>query len=372
MDAIQLGNPNIFLKGIVEQIYRDPTTGNIIGYDNVATDGAIETSVNLQEITGGFGNPVVGVIPDSTRMTGTYTSAAFSLQTRQLITGGTLHYGGVSPVCETVTAAGGKITVSGTPKKHYAQPASDTTAWCYVKPVGAATYMGTNYGVNITTGEVNYTSIDGQQYEVFYFVENASAQVLELPDMFNPSVANISQKYGVYAKQNGAVSHGTLQGYLYVEIPRAILTGNAGVSANQTQNATSDGSWMALSPDQNMMVCDDCANSSKTFAYYIYVPCGGAAVSVDALVVVGGGVSVAAEGTVQIPVKYLMPDGSTQQPTYADMTYSIPAAGQSVATVNNVGQVTGVTEGTTEVTITLEKSDGSTLTTNCNVTVTAQ
>lgn len=371
MNAIQLGDANIFLKGIVDQIYRDPTTGNIIGFDNVATDGAIETSVNLQEITGGFGNPVVGVIPDSTRMTGSYTSAAFSLRTRQLISGGNLHYNAVSPVCETVTANNNQLIVSGNPVKHYAQPASDTTAWCYVKPVGAATYMGTNYGVNTSTKVVNYTPIDGQQYEVFYFVMNSSAQVLELPDMFNPSVASISQKYGVYAKQNGAVSHGTLQGYLYVEIPRAILTGNAGVSANQTQNATSDGSWMALSPDQNMMVCDDCANSSKTLAYYIYVPCGGATVAVDSLVVVGGGVSVAEGQTVQIPVKYLMPDGSTQQPTYSDMTYSIPTAGATVASVNANGQVTGISEGATEVAITLQKNDGSTLTTNCNVTVTA-
>lgn len=372
MNAIQLGDANIFLKGIVEQIYYDPTTGNIIGYDNVATDGAIETSVNLQEITGGFGNPVVGVIPDSTRMTGTYTSAAFSLRTRQLISGGNLHYGGVSPVCETVTATNGKLVVSGTPTKHYAQPAADTTAWCYVKPVGAATYLGTNYGINMSTKEVAYTAITGQQYEVFYFVENSSAQVLELPDMFNPSVATISQKYGVYAKQNGAVSHGTLQGYLYVVVPRAILTGNAGVSANQTTNATSDGSWMALSPDQNMMVCADCTNSSKVFAYYIYVPCGGNTVAVDSLVVVGGGVSVKEGETVQIPVKYLMPDGTTQQPTYADMTYLIPTAETTIATVNASGQVTGVSEGNTEVTITLNRPNNTPLTTNCNVTVTAQ
>ena len=100
MEAIRLGDANIFLKGIVEQRYYDPETGNIIGFDNVATDGAIETSVNLQEITGGDGNPVVGIIPDSTRMTGSYTSAAFSLETRKLITGGKLHYGGVAPVCE--------------------------------------------------------------------------------------------------------------------------------------------------------------------------------------------------------------------------------------------------------------------------------
>lgn len=378
MDAIRLGDPNIFLKGIVEQIYYDPTTGHIIGYDNVATDGAIETNVNLQEITGGFGNPVVGVIPDSTRMTGTYTSAAFSLHTRQMITGGNLHYNAVSPVCETITATGTTLTVSKTPAKHYAQPLSDVKAWCYVKPVGAANYMGTNYGVDITTKQVNYTAVTGQSYEVFYFTENQSARVLELPDMFNPSVVTISQKYGVYAKQNSTVSHGTLQGYLYVVIPRAILNGNAGVSANQTDAATTDGSWMALSPDQNMMVCDDCANASKTFAYYIYVPCGGETAAVADLAVIGGGVSVKVNETAQIPVVYVMPDGSTQTPTYTNLTYAIGSTAATVSTpskdskaqVDVNGQVKGLAAGASEVTITLVKGD-QTFETYCNVTVTS-
>lgn len=378
MDAIRLGDANTFLKGIVEQIYYDPTTGNIIGYDNVATDGAIETEVNLQEITGGFGNPVVGVIPDSTRMTGSYTSAAFSVHTRKLITGGNLHYGGVTPVCEVVTASSTVLTVSKIPAKHYAQPVADEKAWCYVKPVGAAGYLGTNYGVDMTTKQVAYTAVAGQSYEVFYFVENSSAQVLELPDMFNPSVVTISQKYGVYAKQNSTVSHGTLQGYLYVVIPRAILNGSAGISANQTDAATTDGSWMALSPDQNSLVCEDCANSTKTFAYYIYVPCGGETAAVEELAVIGGGVSVKVGATAQIPVVYIMPDGSTQTPTYTTLTYAIgdtPASASAPskdtkAQVDVNGQVKGIAAGNTEVEITLVKG-GITLTTYCNVIVTA-
>lgn len=378
MDAIRLGDANTFLKGIVEQIYYDPTTGNIIGYDNVATDGAIETEVNLQEITGGFGNPVVGVIPDSTRMTGSYTSAAFSLHTRKLITGGNLHYGGVTPVCEVVTAVGTTLTVTKTPAKHYAQPAADEMAWCYVKPVGAAGYQGTNYGVDISTKQVNYTAIAGQNYEVFYFVENSSSQVLELPDMFNPSVVTISQKYGVYAKQNSTVSHGTLQGYLYVVVPRAILNGNAGVSANQTDAATTDGSWMALSPDQNSLVCEDCANATKTFAYYIYVPCGGETAAVEDLAVIGGGVSVKVGATAQIPVVYVMPDGSTQTPTYTNLTYTIgentavegTPAKDTNAQVDVNGQVKGLAAGSSEVEISLIKGE-KTLKTYCNVIVTA-
>lgn len=369
MNAIRLGNPNLFVKGLVDQIYYDPTTGNIIGYDNVGSDGAIQTEVNLQEITGGFGNPVVGIIPDSTRMTGTYTSQAFSLQTRQLITGGKLTTGGTMPYCETVTAAEGKITATRPPVKHYAQPESDAKGWCYVKPKGAATYMGTNYGIDLSSGEVDYPNIvNGTQYEIYYFTTNASAEVLELPDMFNPSVVTISQKYGVFAKQNDQVSHGTLQGYLYVVIPRAVLNGNAGVGASQTENATTDGSWMALSPDQNTLTCETCGGSTKVFAYYIYVPCDKDSAITD-IAVLGGGLSLKVGETKQVPVVYVMNDNSFQTPVYTDLAYE--SAATATATVTNAGVVEGKEVGNTEITVTYTTTSGTTYTAYCNVVVSA-
>ena len=370
MNAITLGNPNLFLKGIAELTFMDPSTGNIIGFDNVGSDAAVTSSVNLQEVAGGLGNALVGVFPDTVRLTGTYTSQAFSLETRRLITGGTLAYNAVAPVCETITASGTTLTVSKTPAKHYGQSAADTNAWCYVKPQGAATYPGTNYEINIGTKTVvNFAATANQTYEVYYFAQNASAQSLEIPDVFNPTNVTVSIKYGVYAKQNNAVTGGTLQGWLYVIVPRAILNGDAGVSANQTANATTDNSWMALSPDSSGLTCSDCTSSGNGLAYYVYVPCGDAAAGVMALAVPGGGISVAVSQTKQIPVKYVMPDDTLAQPTYTDLTYS--SAATSTATVTSAGVVTGVAAGNTTVTITLTKADSTTLTTTCAVTVTS-
>lgn len=370
MNAITLGNPNLFLKGIAELMFMDPSTGNIIGFDNVGSDAAVTSSVNLQEVAGGLGNALVGVFPDTVRLTGTYTSQAFSLATRRLITGGTLAYNAVAPVCETITASGTTLTVSKTPAKHYGQSAADTNAWCYVKPQGAATYPGTNYEINIGTKTVvNFAATANQTYEVYYFAQNASAQSLEIPDVFNPTNVTVSIKYGVYAKQNNAVTGGTLQGWLYVIVPRAILNGDAGVSANQTANATTDNSWMALSPDSSGLTCSDCTSSGNGLAYYVYVPCGDAAAGVMALAVPGGGISVAVSQTKQIPVKYVMPDDTLTQPTYTDLTYS--SAATSTATVTSAGVVTGVAAGNTTVTITLTKADSTTLTTTCAVTVTS-
>ena len=136
---------------------------------------------------------------------------------------------------------------------------------------------------------------------------------------------------------------------------------------------------MALSTDQNSLICEDCANSTKTFAYYIYVPCGGETAAVADLAVIGGGVSVKVNETAQIPVVYVMPDGSTQTPTYTNLTYAIGSTSAAVentpskdtkAQVDVNGQVKGLATGATEVRITLVKGE-QTLETFCNVTVTA-
>ena len=349
MNAITLGNPNFFLKGVAEQTFIDPTTGNIVGYDTVAVDAAITTSVNLQEIAGGMGNALAGVIPDTSRLSGTYTSQAFSLETRKLITGGKLSYGGVASVCETIVATSEKLKVSRVPAKHYAQPDSDEYGWCYVREHGATKYVGTNYGIDLATGEVqDFVAIPETSYDVFYFTVNDSAKVLALPDNFNPSVVSVQTKYGMYAKQNNAVSGGTFQGWLYVIVPMAVLNGDAGLSANQTTNATTSGNWMAMSPDKTVMDCADCASSGNDFCYYVFVPCAGATSAVKALAIVGGGVTVAAGGSVQIPVKYVMVDNTVVQPKYSDLT--IASNSTSIATVSN-GVITGASAGNTTLTI---------------------
>lgn len=370
MNAITLGNPNLYLKGIAETTFTDPSTGNIVGYDNVGSESAVTASVNLQEIAGGMANGLAGVLPDTVRLSGTYTSQAFSLETRRLITGGKLAYNAVAPVSETITASGTTLSVSRTPAKHYGQAASDTNCWCYVREHGASTYAGTNYEVSpLTNTIVNFVAENGKQYDVYYFSANPSALGLEIPEVYNPVNVTVSVKFGVYAKQNNSVSGGTLQGWLYVVVPLAILNGDAGVSASQTSNATTDMNWMAMSPDGTALFSADCTSAAGALAYYVFVPCGDATNEVQALVVPGGGVSVAASETVQLPVKYLMPDDSLVQPSYTEMTYSSASTG--VATVSSNGVVTGVSEGTSVITVTLTRTDGTTLTTTAIASVTA-
>ena len=323
MNAITLGNPNLFVKGMVEAVICDPDSGNIIGYDNVSSESAVTTSVNMGEISGGFGNPLLINIPDTTRISGNLTSQAFSLKQRALASGGEITMGGTIPYCETITAVNGTLTVTKQPALAYGQASTDTVGWCYVRPHGSQTYQGTNYGVNLLTKVVDFSANGSDIYDVFYFINSNAAEVLALPSSFSPSVATIRLKYGVYAKQNNSVSSGTLQGYLYFIVPRAQFVGEAGVGANQTSNSTTDYSWTALMPDSTMMECIQCGDRTADYAYYIYCPCDLSSARIVSLGVIGGNnISFPKGGSARINLIATYDNGYTGVPVYSELTFT--------------------------------------------------
>lgn len=341
--AFRFGDPSLFVQGMVDTTYFNPATGDIVGYDRVANEVATNYTFDMTEVTGGFNNQLVGLIPNSTRLTGTTTSAAFSLEQRALISGGETGYNGIAYVCESVTATGTTLTITGTPAKSYAQPASDEYAWCYVRDTSAANYEGINYGVDMSTKEVqNFTAENGKTYQVFYFTRNASALALNLPVAANPNVVSVQQKWGVYSAQNQNSGNSILKGYLYFYVPLAIVEGDAGIDGNQTTNSTTPYNWRAISPTDNMPDCTACGSSDSNLAYYVFVPCGDSAQSAESMVVTGGAVSVAQGGTVEIPVFFVMPDDSIVVPDYSNITLSEAGTGLSLS-----GNVLSATSGAT-------------------------
>lgn len=373
MDAIRLGDPNLFVQGVADITLRDPNTGNIFGYDKILSDGSVETSQNDNVITAEK-EAVVTVIHSGARLTGAFSSQAFSLQQRANAIGSTVEMGGASPVCRHITASSTTLTVPTTGitiARHLAQSEADPYGWCYVREHGAKDYMGINYGIDLATGEVGkvqpFVAEIGKEYDVFFFVYNQSAQKVEIGSSFDSKVGTVEIKYTVYANANNKVSNSTVAGYLYLVVPMAKFTGGAGIAGNQTSNATTDYSWQALADVDNMPSCEGCGAKGSPYGYYLYVPCGGTTQSVEGLAVIGGGVSVKAGGKVQIPVKYVV-NGQIVQPTYSAMTYTPASA--STATVSTDGVVSGVMTGETDVTISLLKSDGTTVTAVCKVTVT--
>lgn len=358
--TVTFGDPHLFVKGQAEQIFYDPSNGNIVGYDRTATEGSVSITVNLAEITGGMGNQLIGVLPDTARISGTYTSAAFSLETRERIMGGEIAYDAVAQTCETITADGETLIVSGTPAPAPGESGTDEDYWCYVRHVGDTSDKGLNVSVEPATGAVqNYAAQPGERYEVTYFTHKVSAQMLPVPSFWNPVMMTVQQKYGVYARQNGSAEKGILRGWLYFIAPRAILNADAGVSASQTGTAGTAGNWIALpEKPENMPLCD-CGDTVRPLAYYVYTPCAGENDAVVSVVSVGNGLLLRARRSAQLPIKLVMPDDSLIQPDFYTLNYM--SEDESVATVDGGGTVTGVSEGETVVHAYVTKTGGEVL-----------
>lgn len=366
---ITFGNPSLFVKGQAEQIFFDPATGNIVGYDRTATDGSVSITANLSEITGGMGNQLIGVLPDTARISGTYTSAAFSLETRERIMGGKIAYDAVAQTCEIVTAESEVLRVSGRPARSLAESPEDTQYWCYVRPEGSQTLNGANVSVDPVSKEVrDYAAEVGKNYEVTYFTHRISAQMLPMPTIWNPVIMTVQVRFGVYGKQNRTEEQGILRGWLYFVVPRAILNADAGVNGSQTGTATTEGGWIALpEKPENIPMCD-CGGSIHPLAYYVYVPCAGQNDAVVDVVAVGNGLTLRARQTKPLPLKLVMPNDSLVQPDFTTMNYY--SENDAVATVNGYGAVTGVSEGDTVIHAFATKSDGTVLDSVCRVSVT--
>lgn len=325
MNTVRFGEKHLYAKGMVDTMVIDPATGNIIGYENTPTDFASSSSMNDFTIEGGFGNTQLAVIPDTFRLTGTMTAQAFSLEQRSLVTGGTVAFGGVVPACETVTASGTTISVTKTPVKHYAQPAGDTYAWCYVREHGAAEYMGTNYGVDISTKQIqNFTATSGTKYDVTYYISNPSAKVLPIKSVVAPKVASVVQRFAMYSAEGTNLSGASLAGYLYLIVPRVQFTGNVGIEGSQTANSTTDYAWSAISNEDAMttaLSCPDCSNFGTDYAYYVWAPCGDIAQNIAGFVIAGGDITITTSMlpyTGKVRVAYVMNDGSMQVAPISD------------------------------------------------------
>lgn len=367
-ETLTFGNPNLFVKGLAEQIFYDPATGNIVGYDKTATDGSISVAANLAEISGGMGNRLINVLPDTVRISGTYTSAAFSFETRERIMGGQIAYDAAAQTCETVMADSQTLKVSGTPARSLAEDPKDTEYWCYVRLADTRPSSGVNAKVDPQSGEVvDFVAEEGKRYEVTYFTHSVSAQMLPVPTIWNPVMMTVQERYGVYARQNGSAEKGILRGWLYFVVPRAILNADAGANGSQTGTAETGGDWIALpEKPENMPMCE-CDESAHPLAYYVYVPCPGENDTVVSVVTVGNGLALQAGRSKLLPLKLVMPDDSLVQPDYLTLNYY--SENDAVATVNGEGSVTGVSEGTTLVHAYVTKSDGTVLDCATNVAV---
>ena len=361
---IQLNNKYLYAKGTCNVVVADPSTGNIDYQSNKVQTSQLTTSVSMNEIRAGLGNAIAIQLPTDSAVNLELTAADFSMNTRAMQLGSSVTYNVATPVCEVITASSTTLSISQSAAPVAPQGYNKTI--CYVND--GSSDASTAYEINSSNQIVGFSATASQKYRVYYWVNNTSAQQVTAYSMFAPAVKHVTIQIAVYSNENASsAQQSSLAGWLYCIIPRMQFSAKADTDGSQSGNVVSvlSGTALAYDPSSNEAICTDCGMSE--LAYWVYVPNGSALQSVASLAVIGGGLNLVAGTTAQIPVRFLMEDGTLVVPDYSLMTYT--PASSSVATVSSTGVVTGAGAGNT--TIAVKITADQTKTASVPVTVTA-
>lgn len=345
---IQLNNRYLFAKGTCNVVVSDPSDGHIDYQSDKVQTSQLTTSVSMNEIRAGLGNSIAIQLPTDSAINLELTAADFSLATRAMQLGSTVTYNAAAPACEVIAASTSTLTLTtaSTP----VAPQGFSKAIAYVSD--GVSDAATAYDIDNSKNIVGFTATPGKTYRVYYWLKNASAQQLTAYCVFAPAIKHVTIQIAVYSTEKVAsASNASLVGWLYCIIPRMQFSAKADTDGSQTGNVISALSGTALSydPDADVTVCTDCGLSE--LAYWVYVPNGDVTQSIESLAVIGSGLSIVNGASAQIPVRFLMDDGSLAVPDYTLMTYSSTPSGK--VTISPSGLITATSTGNTTVTATL-------------------
>lgn len=353
---ITFTDKSLFLKGIGNVLLTDPDTGDILYQSKQFNTGSITTSVNMNEIRAGLGNPVVAALPSDASLNVEFTAADFNLFAKASQVGATLTYGAPVPVAQVITASGATLTIDvddGAPVAELGM----TEAMCYIQVVDAASPIvrdGKAYPISSAGVVSGFSATNGVKYKVWYYVRKATAHKATIGSLMDPKVVHFSASFAVYANVGGSANSGTRVGWLYVTVPKLKLQANANITGDQSSNDTTVISGMALSEDDTVVssTTDLCGDASNDLAYYVYSPCSDAEI-VQGIAVIGGLVSLPVSTSAQIPVYLVMPDNSLVKPSSYSTGFTYTGTGlPSGTSVSAAGVVAaGSTAGDGEVTI---------------------
>lgn len=366
----------LFSKGIVYAEFFDPATDDLLGYSRYVADFSLAGAMNNGEVEAGPGNGLVMMIPDSARLNITATTADSSLNNMALPVGGVLGGNGVVETTTALTATGDSLLLANA----VAPLGGENGAVCYVLTstgndrADVEAQSGVAHAV-VDGAIQDFTAVSGNTYCVKYFYNNSSAQQLTVPAMYAAKVVRAHFAVNCYAKKTGGdVLSSSLFKIRHYVFPYYYFTNPMEDTLSQTATGTVNLSGTCLSYQEAASegVCN--VDTAGVYGYVVDEYVGGENTSTAAVdgiyfIGLGAGVSVAADATLTLPIKYSVNGILTTISDMGAVTFESSATG--VATVDG-NIVSGVSAGTAVISASVTNSrTQQTYTDTITVTVTA-
>ena len=366
----------VFSKGIVYAEFFDPATDNLLGYSRYVADFALQGQMNNGEVEAGPGNALVMMIPDSSRLNITATTADSALNNMALAVGGTVTGYGVVETTIPITANSATLSLPNA----VAPLGGQNGAVCYVlSSTGSdnATVQagsGIAHAVNLDGTIADFEAVAENTYCVKYFYQNSSAEKLSIPSLFTAKVVRAHFAVNCYAKKTGSdVLSSSLYKIRHYVFPYYVFTNPMEDTLGQTTTGTVNLSGTCLSYQEAASegICD--VDSAGVYGYVVDEIIGdddGTSL-VDGIYFIGlgGGASIVNGASRTLPLKYSINGSLTN---ISDMS-AVTLASSATAVVTLEGNVaTAASVGTSTVTASVTNASTNTTYTDAVViTVTA-
>ena len=340
---ITFTDERLYVKGTCNAVCYDIGTNDIVYQSTKMTTGSFVPNVKVTEIRSGIGNPLASIIVTDPSLQVEFEAADFQLWAKSAQLGAAMTYKAAVQTSQAVTATGSTLAVDvtgGTPTA----PFGSDKAFCFIQQVGTESKIlidGKAYPIGSDGRISNFIAEEGTQYKVTYYVEKTGARKVSIKSFINPKVVRFECQIAVYSSK-GNRSGGTRVGWIYYTIPYLKLQADAIVTGDQTVNDVTKISGQALAYDTGKPYDATTERKYSTLAMLVYVP-DDATDGVKGIAVFGGTLNTVAGEPVQIPIYFIMDDGSIMiPPNYADFTYIVPEEYREIVTITDFGVVTSV------------------------------
>lgn len=353
----------LFSKGIVYAEFFDPATDDLLGYSRYVADFGLAGSMNNGEVVAGPGAALVMMIPDTTRLNVTATTADSALNNMALPVGGTVAGNGVVETTVAITAAG--TSLSGL-SNATAPLGGDNGAVCYVLTSSgsdrATVEAHSGEAHSITGGVVDdFEAVNGNTYCVKYFYKNSSALQLTVPALFAPKVVRAHFAVNCYSKRSGGeVLASSLYKIRHYVFPYYVFTNPMEDTLSQTATGTVNLSGTCLSYQEAASegVCN--VDTAGVYGYVVdeYVGENTSTSAVDGIFFIGlgAGVEIVEEASMALPVRYSINGVLSPISDMSAVTFTAASAVVSFADSHNNVVTAGDSTGSTSVSVSVTNS----------------